>query len=106
MTEYSLVITAPALEDLTGIRSYIAEKLHNSLAASKFSDKIFSSAKSLMLLPKRYRVRKKTQMGQKIQEIRYMPVDNFIMMYCVDDAKHTVNILRVMYGKRNLASII
>lgn len=106
MTEYSLVITAPALEDLNDIRSYIADRLNNPSAASEFSDKIFHYAESLILFPKRNRVRKKIEKGRKILGIRYMPVDNFIIIYCVDDSKHTVNILRVMYGRRNLTSIM
>ena len=103
MAEYKLVITAPALEDVESICAYIAEKLDNLSASRKLSGKIFSSASSLLQLPKRYRVRRKNRKGQ---EIRYMPVDNFIMMYCVDDVKRTVNILRVMYAKRNIDAMI
>ncbi len=102
MAEYRLVITVPALEDINSIHAYIAGKLNNPSAAQKISDKIFSSASSLTLLPKRYRVRRKDRKGQ---EIRYMPSDNFMIMYCVDDASHTVSIIRVAYAGRDIDSI-
>ncbi len=103
MAEYSLVITAPALEDVNNICAYIAGKLNNPSAAQKFSDKIFSSASSLSLFPKRYRVRRKNRKGQ---EIRYMPSGNFILMYCVDDTAHTVSIIRVAYAERDIDSML
>ena len=103
MAEYRLIVTVPALEDVNGIRAYIAGKLDNPSAAQKFSDKVFSSASSLALLPKRYRVRRKDRKGR---EIRYMPSDNFIIMYCVDDAVHTVSVIRVAYAGRDLDTLI
>ncbi|MBR1439392.1 MAG: type II toxin-antitoxin system RelE/ParE family toxin [Synergistaceae bacterium] len=103
MADYKLIITVPALEDLNDIYKYISVRLNNPYSASKCSDKIFSSAKSLSLQPKRYRIRKKNLKGQ---EIRYMPVENFIIIYCVNDSERTVNILRIMYGKRNLDAVI
>lgn len=103
MAEYRVIVTAPALEDINDISAYIAVKLNNPSAADKFSDKIFSSASSLVLLPKRYRVRRKNHKGQ---EIRYMPSDKFVIMYCVDDDGHTVSIIRVAYAGRNLDALI
>ena len=35
-------------------------------------------------------------------EIRFMPVDNYLVFYTVDDVSKNVSILRVMYGKRNI----
>ena len=99
MAEYKLIITVPALEDINSIRAYIAGKLDNPSAAQKFSDKIFSSASSLALLPKRYRIRRKDRKGH---EIRYMPSDNFMIMYCVDDDSYTVSVIRVAYAGRDI----
>ena len=100
---FSTAFTLKAQNDVDNICMYMAERLSNPMAASHFSDRITTSAKSLSSFPKRYRVRRKNRKGQ---EIRYMPVDKFIMMYCVDDVKRTVNILRVMYAKRNLDAMI
>ena len=33
-----------------------------------------------------------------------MPVDNYIVLYIADDNKHTVTIVRIMYGGRNIDS--
>ncbi len=100
---FDVAFTLKAQNDVDNICMYMAERLSNPMAASHFSDRITISAKSLSSFPKRYRVRRKNHKGQ---EIRYMPVDNFMMMYCVDDVKRTVNILRVMYAKRNVDAMI
>lgn len=40
----------------------------------------------------------------KSRNLRIMPVDNYIVLYIADDNKHTVTIVRIMYGGRNIDS--
>ena len=40
----------------------------------------------------------------KSRNLRIMPVDNYIVLYIADDNKHTVTIVRIMYGGRNVDS--
>lgn len=103
MAEYRLIMTVPALEDIHEIYVYIDCELKNPSAAQKISDKIFSSASSLSLLPKRYRVRKR---GHKGHDIRYMVSGKFVIMYHVDDVSLTVSVIRVIYSGRNLDELI
>lgn len=91
MLNFSLEITEAAREDIRKIHIYVAGKLRNPKAASKLADKLVSSAESLTVSPKRYRVRKKNSKGQ---EFRYMPVENFMIIYTVDERSKTVNVLR------------
>ena len=35
-------------------------------------------------------------------DIRFMPVDNYLVFYTVDDNLEDVSVLRVMYGKRDI----
>ncbi|MBQ7170175.1 MAG: type II toxin-antitoxin system RelE/ParE family toxin [Synergistaceae bacterium] len=100
---FSVVLTFRARKDMDNICIYMAERLSNPAAASRFSDGVTSSAKSLSSFPKRYRVRKKNRKGQ---EIRYMPFGNFVIMYYVDDASLTVNVIRVVYAGRNIDAMI
>ena len=103
MLNFSLEITEAAREDIRKIHLYVAGKLRNPKAASRLADKLVNSAESLTVSPKRYRVRRKNSRGL---EIRYMPVDNFMIIYTIDDRSKIVNVLNVIYGKRNLDSII
>ena len=103
MLNFSLEITEAAREDIRKIHLYVAGKLRNPKAASKLADKIISSAESLTVSPKRYRVRRKDSKGH---ELRYMPVDNFMIIYSVDDSNNIVKVLHIVYGRRNLEDMI
>ncbi|MBQ6737474.1 MAG: type II toxin-antitoxin system RelE/ParE family toxin, partial [Synergistaceae bacterium] len=35
-------------------------------------------------------------------EIRILPVDNYLILYSVDDEKQIVNVSRVIYGRKNI----
>jgi toxin ParE1/3/4 len=38
--------------------------------------------------------------------MRKMPVNNYVVFYLIDDPKHTVNIVRIFYGGRDVESIV
>ncbi|MBQ6113328.1 MAG: type II toxin-antitoxin system RelE/ParE family toxin [Synergistaceae bacterium] len=100
---FSVKFIFEARQDMHNICHYIKYELNDPVAAADVADKITASAISLSLFPKRYRVRKKDSKGQ---EIRIMPVNNFALIYSVDEAKQIVNILRVIYSRRNLDALI
>ncbi len=102
-SSFSVEFTFAARQDLHTICRYIAEKLNNPQAASELSDRITSSAVSLSSFPKRYRVRRKDSKGC---ELRYMTVNNFVLIYTVYDSASVVSIVRIAYGKRNIDSIL
>lgn len=102
MLNFSLEITEAAREDIRKIHLYVAGKLRNPKAASKLADKIISFAESLAVSPKRHRVRRKNSRGQ---EFRYMPVDNFVIIYTVNEQSKIVSVLNVIYGKRNIENM-
>lgn len=102
MLNFSLEITEAAREDIRKIHLYVAGKLRNPKAASKLADKIISSVESLAVSPKRHRVRRKNSRGQ---EFRYMPVDNFVIIYTVNEQSKIVSVLNVIYGKRNIENM-
>lgn len=39
-------------------------------------------------------------------DIRFMPVDNYLVFYTVDDNSKDVYVLRVMYGKRDIENTL
>ena len=102
-SSFSVEFSEEARRDIRNICKYVDIKLNNPLAASNLSDKITSSAISLASFPKRFKVRKTSRDGEAV---RYMPVDNFVLIYYVDDVRHLVNIVRVFYAKRDLDKLI
>ena len=98
-SKFSLQYTASFDEDLRNIYKYIAHNLQNPEAASEQVDRIMLATTSIALFPKAYRVRGNNRYGK---EVRFFPVDNYVIIYSVDDANYIVNILRVLYGRRNM----
>ena len=90
-------------KDIQDIHAYIVGNLRNPEAASSQIFRLFSSAESLALFPKRNRVRMKDTHGN---DIRLMPVDNYVIAYSINEAEHVVNVSRVFYGRRDIDRLI
>ena len=88
-------------EDLRSIYTHIAYNLQNPFAASEHMNMIISATEALRIFPKIHRVRRK----KSGKEIRVVPVKNFNILYSVNDERNTVNILHVLYGRRNIDSL-
>ena len=85
--------------DITNIRNYISDVLKNPLSAAEKISRIMLAAESLKFFPKLYRVRGR---DSQRNEIRILPVDNYLILYSVDDEKQIVSVSRVIYGRKNI----
>lgn len=96
--KYTVDITLSADKDMRSIVEYIAVTLSSPNSAlsqlTRFEEKI----NSLEELPFRFPVYK--------NDIRFVPVDNYLVFYTADEAAKTVSIIRVMYGKRDVENLI
>lgn len=91
---YSVIISSRADKDIRAIYDYIAVSLISPENAEAQLSRFEERIDSLDHMPKRYPVYK--------NDIRYMPVDNYLVFYAVEESTKTVSILRVMYGRRNI----
>ena len=91
---YSVNISAQADKDIRAIYEYIALTLMSPENANAQLSRLEERINKLDNLPKRFPKYK--------NEIRFMPVDNYLVFYTVEDVSKNVSILRVMYGKRNI----
>lgn len=91
-----------AAESLIKLQRYIARKLLNPDAAIRQTDRIMSACESLSIFPRMHRVRKTDSKGR---QLRFFPVDNYTIVYSIDDENHTVNILHVIYSRRDIDSM-
>lgn len=95
---YSVNISAQADKDIRAIYEYIALTLMSPENANAQLSRLEDRINKLDNLPKRFPKYK--------NEIRFMPVDNYLVFYTVEDVSKNVSILRVMYGKRNIENTL
>lgn len=99
--KFRINYTNKALSDLDGIYDYISFTLKEPSIAENLIKCILQSVRSLEEMPNRHRLCDEEVLRN--QNIRIMPVKNYIIAYVADDKKKTVSVLRVMYGGRDIS---
>ncbi len=97
---YKIEISPKAADDLKEIFEYIAFSLCEKKTASDMLDLLQKSIFSLDEMPGRYRIYETEPW--KSRNLRIMPVKNYLVFYIPDESSKTVNIVRVIYGSRDL----
>ena len=97
---YDVVYSAESRQDLRNIYEYIAyELLVPEIAASQV-DRIMKAARSLEQMPMRYTCYEEEPWHS--QGLRFLPLDNYVIFYLPDETTSVVNIIRFMYGGRDV----
>ena len=101
---YSVVFTQHALADLRLAADYIEYDLCNVTASHKLVQNFFAQGDSLEIFP---------GMGSLCNdeylqslEIRFVPVNNYLLFYIVREGARTVYVLRFLYSRRNWQNIL
>lgn len=97
---YSIVLTRQAQTDLKEIFKYISVELQSHKNATAQLDRLEKAIMSLDEMPERFRVYDNDKW--RARNLRIMPVDNYLVFYIPNRADHTVTVLRVMYGGRDI----
>lgn len=97
---YDVRISNQAEADLRSIFEYIAFELQSVQNAVGQLDRLEESILSLDQMPDRYRAYEKEPWHNR--GLRVMPVDNYVVFYIPDHDTKVVNIVRVMYGGRDI----
>lgn len=98
--KYSVVLSPEALNDIDNIYSYIAVTLGEKEIAAKMVREIENSILSLDEIPKRFKLY--DDEPWRSRELRVMNVKKYLVFYFADDDIQTVNVLRVIYGSRDI----
>ena len=98
--KFAIKITAQADNDIRNIYEYIAYELQSPENASGQLDRIEKCIMSLDDMPERYRFYDREPW--KSRGLHIVPVDNYCVLYIVDNDDSTVSIMRVMYGGRDI----
>ncbi len=104
MDQYKLDFLPIARQDLIDIVTYISDELKNNIAAMKLAEKFTTSVEKLIDFP--YSCPIHVPIKPLNFEYRKLIVDNYIMFYWVDEAKKTVTVARVIYGKRDYEKLL
>ena len=102
--KYKVAYSPEARTDIRSIYSYIRNVLKEPKTAKEQSIRIREQIKTLDTFPER-----NTPIDWEpwlSMGMRKMPVDNFVVFYLTDNETHTVTIVRIVYGRRNMSEII
>ena len=99
---YTVNISSEATADLRAIFEYIAFELRSVQNASSQLARLEKEIYALNQLPERYR--RYDEESWRSRGLRLMPVDNYCVFYIPNHESRTVNIVRVIYGGRDIAS--
>lgn len=93
---YLVRLTLRASEDLQEIFDYIAA--HSPQNAAGFIGRLLDAIDGLDILPHRYPVSGSRHADSN--DVRSMPVGNYLVLYSIDDFNRAVHILNVRHGAR------
>lgn len=97
---YTVNITAQAENDLRAIFSYIAFELESYINAIRQLERLENEINSLSEMPERYK-RYEVEPWRS-RGLRYMSVDNYCVFYIPYEEHRSVEVIRVMYGGRDI----
>ena len=97
--EYKVKFTEKCLEDIDEACNYIEERLKAKNAANRLRIKIKDSVKGLFEFPEMYAKIEKIDREKRIY--RKIPIDNYVLLYTVDEENKTVYISHMYYGGKN-----
>ena len=82
------------------IYEYIAYELLVPETAAGQTERIMKAIRSLEQMRMRHRLYEEEPWHS--QGLRVLPVDNYLVFYLTDETSATVNIIRIMYGGRDI----
>lgn len=102
MNQYNIKYSKEAKQDLIDIKKYIKYNLQEPNIANKLITKIKKEIAKLIVDAKIYNIIDDDFI--KKFEIRKILVDNYIVFYRIKN--RTIEIVRIMYGRRNWISLL
>ena len=101
---YAVTYSTMALEDLRDIYEYIRYTLIAPIAAEHQILRIRKVIASLNIFPMRHMIVDEEPWKSKM--MYKVPLDKYVVFYCVDDIMHVVSIARIFYGGRDIENLM
>lgn len=96
---YEIEFTEDCRDEIEEIYEYISENLDAKIAAKNLMKKMRDTVMNLKENPEIYM--KIERKDRKKRDFRRLVVNNYVILYTIDEAKKTVYISHMYYGKRN-----
>lgn len=93
-----------AMQDMVEIVVYVAKELNNPSAAEHLAERLSEAGESLAVMP--YAHPAYQPLRPLKHEYRKLLVQNYLMLYWVDEMAQRVTIARVIYARRDYAKLI
>ncbi|WP_288682050.1 type II toxin-antitoxin system RelE/ParE family toxin [uncultured Eubacterium sp.] len=100
MDKYKVKLYPRARKDIEDIFSYIALEKLSPENAKRQTDRIWQELKSLDTFPFSHQERTEGRYAQR--GYRQLIIDNYIVIYKIDETTKTIYIVTVQYGGRNI----
>jgi len=101
---YEVRIMKPAQDEMREIYRYIAEDLHNSIAALRRISLIDEAIQSLREKPTRFPLVQDGYLASK--GFRLIVVKNHLVFFIIREEAKAVSVMRVLYGRRDWLRIL
>ena len=101
---YKLEYLPVARKDMLEIVRYISRELQNPDAANHLAVELVNAAESVLVFP--YAKPAYQPIRPLKNEYRKIPVQNFLMLYWVDEEKKLVTVARIVYAKRDYGRLL
>lgn len=98
-TTYKIHFSENSLEEINEIFIYISETLKSKNASKHFINKIISKTEVLSRFPKIYSPIQKYDKLKR--EYRKILIDNYILLYTINEKKKIIYISHVFYSRKN-----
>lgn len=97
--EYSIKLADQFLEEFEEICEYISNKLKNIDASNRLREKVIDNVLLLENSPKMYTKIEKTDRTER--QYRRMVVNNYVILYTIDELEKIVYVVHIYYSRRN-----
>ena len=104
MDIFEVNVTEPAEDDLRDIAIYISSQLNAPVTALNMIQTIKTAIARLETMPLSYPLVRDDRLAAL--GYRLLPVKNYIVFYVVNEREKTVDVDRVLYGRRDWRSIL
>ena len=97
--EYSIKLADQFLDEFEEICEYISKELKNINASNRLREKVIYNVLLLENYPKTYTEIEKTDKTER--QYRRMVVNNYVILYTIDETERIVYVAHIYYGGRN-----
>lgn len=102
--EYNIILSDSANHDLNSIFDYISNKIHDDAAAGCYADHMEKVFKTLANQHKIFPLSENLTLRKR--EYRPCIIDDFSMLYRVDDLRQEIFISRFFFGRYNYSKYL